>query len=99
MAQNRLMTFGPAYIANAAADILNSKVTSVAGPTGFTLPQPYLLLKQIRVVNSQNVAAPKPLEPSGQLKKSAGTKAPKEGGNATETKKRKSVLKRLIGGA
>ena len=56
-----------------------------------------LSLKQIRVVNSQTVAAPKPLEPSGQLKKSVGTKAPKDGGTTEEAQKRKSVAAALAG--
>jgi hypothetical protein len=58
---------------------------------------PFMLdLKQIRVVNSQTVTAPKPAEPSGQLKKSAGSKALKDG-LAEAKKKRDTVLAALLG--
>jgi hypothetical protein len=32
-------------------NILNPNVTSLAGPVGFTMTQPYLILKHIRIVN------------------------------------------------
>ena len=53
-------------------------------------------LKQIRVVNSLTVTAPKPAEPSGQLKKSAGSKATKP--TAAEARaKRASIAAKLAG--
>ena len=52
-------------------------------------------LKQIRIVNSQTVTAPKPAEPSGQLKKSAGSKA-SEPAPADHKAKRDSVLAALL---
>jgi hypothetical protein len=55
-----------------------------------------LSLKQIHVVNSQTVTAPKPLEPSGQLKKSAGSKALKDHNTKEqEEATRKSILAKL----
>jgi len=56
MAQNKIMGFGPAFIANAAANILNGAVTSLAGPVGLTLGQPILYLRRIRIVNKTNAA-------------------------------------------
>jgi hypothetical protein len=32
-------------------NILNGNVTSLAGPVGFTLTQPYIVLRHIRIVN------------------------------------------------
>lgn len=49
--QNRPFRFGPAALANAAANILNTGITSLAGPVGCTLTQPYALLTHIRAVN------------------------------------------------
>ena len=54
-------------------------------------------LKQIRIVDSQTVTAPKPAEPSGQLKKSAGSKAGKDHPEPSEEEKRKSLLAAMAG--
>lgn len=52
MAQNKQMNFGPVAMSNTlTTNILNPNVTSLAGPVGFTLTQPYLLLKHVRIVN------------------------------------------------
>lgn len=51
MAANKLIRFGPAALANAAANIVNPNVTSIAGPVGFTMTQPYVVLRHIRLVN------------------------------------------------
>lgn len=51
MAANKVIRFGPAALSNSAADILNCKVTSMAGPTGITIAQPYLIIRHIRIVN------------------------------------------------
>lgn len=52
MAQNKSFRFGPVALTNTlTTNILNCNVTSLAGPVGFTLTQPYLLLKHIRIVN------------------------------------------------
>jgi hypothetical protein len=58
MAQNRLARFGPvALSAVLTTNILNCAVTSEAGPVGYTQPQPYLLIKHIRIVNKTALAA------------------------------------------
>ena len=54
-------------------------------------------LKQIKIVNSQTVTAPKPAEPSGQLKKSAGSKALKDTAPPDNKAVRASVVAGLLG--
>lgn len=51
MAQNKIFRTGPVDLGAAAANILNCNITSLAGPVGITIGQPYLLLKKITVVN------------------------------------------------
>lgn len=49
---NRPFRFGPIALTNTpTTNILNCNVTSLAGPVGITLTQPYLILTHIRVVN------------------------------------------------
>jgi hypothetical protein len=58
MAANKLFRFGPvALTTTLTTNILNPAITSLAGPTGFTASQPYLLLKHIRIVNKTGSAA------------------------------------------
>lgn len=54
--QQRKFNIGPFAIAAAAANILNGAVTSLAGPVGITLAQPYLLIRHMRVVNKSGAA-------------------------------------------
>lgn len=52
MASNKKFNFGPvAMSATLTTNILNCNVTSLAGPVGFTMTQPYLLINHIRVTN------------------------------------------------
>jgi len=52
VASNRPFNFGPVALTNTlTTNILNCNVTSLAGPVGFTLTQPYIILRHIRVVN------------------------------------------------
>lgn len=56
--QNRRIRIGPvALTTTLTTNILNCNVTSLAGPVGFTLTQPYLLLKHIRILNKTASAA------------------------------------------
>jgi hypothetical protein len=48
---NKSVRIGPVALTNAAANILNGTVTSLAGPVGITLTQPVITLKHIRLVN------------------------------------------------
>ena len=52
MASNKTFKFGPvALTTTLTTNILNPNVTSLAGPVGFTMTQPYIILRHIRIVN------------------------------------------------
>lgn len=52
MPANKTIRFGPiALTAVLTTNLLNGNVTSLAGPVGLVLTQPYLLLRHIRFVN------------------------------------------------
>lgn len=52
MAANKIIRFGPvAMSATLTTNIINGNVTSLAGPVGFTMTQPYIILRHIRIVN------------------------------------------------
>lgn len=52
MATNKIFTFGPiALTSTLTTNILNPAISSLAGPTGFTMTQPYIVLRHIRIVN------------------------------------------------
>jgi hypothetical protein len=58
MAQNKQHTFGPvALTTTLTTNILNPAVTSMAGPVGMTIPQPYVILKRIQIANKTGTAA------------------------------------------
>lgn len=58
MAANKIFRFGPvALTTTLTTNILNPNVTSLAGTTGFTMTQPYIILKHIRIVNKTASAA------------------------------------------
>ena len=52
MAANKTIRFGPTTITAAAKNLVNPNVTSLAGPVGFTMTQPYVILRHIRLVNT-----------------------------------------------
>lgn len=54
MAANKILRFPPVYIAGTAGNLLNGAITSVSGPVGITLTQPYLILKHIRIMNNDS---------------------------------------------
>ena len=54
---NRTFRFGPVAVANAAGNLLNGNVTSLAGPVGVTLTQPVIYIKHLRAVNKTGAAA------------------------------------------
>ena len=56
MAQNKRLDIPSAYVPNAAGNLLNAALGSLAGPVGFTMTQPYLLLKHIRLNNKDTAA-------------------------------------------
>ena len=50
--QNRVFTVGPVALSSTlTTNIFNCNLTSVAGPVGFTLTQPYVIFNHIRIVN------------------------------------------------
>lgn len=50
--QNRPLKAGPvALTATLGTNILNSAITSLSGPIGYTQTQPYVILTHIRIVN------------------------------------------------
>lgn len=51
MAQNKILNIPAVYVSNAAANLLNCGITSLAGPVGYTQTQPYIILKHVRLVN------------------------------------------------
>jgi hypothetical protein len=52
MAQNKVIRFGPvALTTTLTTNIVNPNVTSLAGPVGFTMTQPYVILRHVRIVN------------------------------------------------
>ena len=58
MAANKIINIPPvALTTTLTTNILNCNITSVAGPVGFTMTQPYLLLRHIRIVNKTAGAA------------------------------------------
>ena len=58
MAANKIFNFGPvALTTTLTTNILNPNVTSVAGPVGFTMTQPYVVIRHIRIVNKTAGAA------------------------------------------
>lgn len=42
----------PQHITNSASNLLNSTVSSLSGPVGVTMTQPFLVVTHIRVVNT-----------------------------------------------
>lgn len=58
MAANKVLRFGPvALSATLTTNIINTAITSLAGPTGYTQTQPYVILRHIRIVNKTAGAA------------------------------------------
>lgn len=58
MASNKIFRFGPVAMSNTlTTNILNPAVTSLSGPVGFTMTQPYLIIRHIRIVNKTASAA------------------------------------------
>jgi len=54
--QNKSLRVGPVALTNAAANIVNGNVTSLAGPVNVTLTQPVITLTHIRLVNKTSGA-------------------------------------------
>lgn len=84
MAQNTAFKFGPvALTTTTTTNILNCTVTSLAGPVGFTLQQPYIILRKLKVGNKTNAAAYCGLWVGATGANAAGTELPEAAGKAT----------------
>jgi hypothetical protein len=58
MAANKIINIPPiALTTTLTTNILNPNVTSVAGPVGFTMTQPYLVIKHVHISNKTGSAA------------------------------------------
>ena len=58
MAANKIIRLGPvALTTTLTTNIFNFTVTSLAGPVGFTLTQPYVVIRHVRIVNKTGSAA------------------------------------------
>src|ERR1043165_1539591 len=76
MASNRAFRFGPvALTTTLTANILNPNITSLAGPVGFTMTQPYIILRHIRIVNKTGSAVTFSLWKGATGANAAGTEA------------------------
>ena len=74
MAQNTPLTVGPvALTTTLTTNIFNCAITSLAGPVGVTLTQPYYLCKHIRISNKTASAATCSLWLGGTAGNVAGT--------------------------
>jgi len=58
MAANRIIRLGPvALTSTLTTNIFNFNITSLAGPVGYTMTQPYVLIRHIRIINKTGSAA------------------------------------------
>lgn len=58
MAQNKIIPIGPvALTTTMTTNIANCNVTSLAGPIGFTMTQPYIILRHVHILNKTINAA------------------------------------------
>lgn len=56
--QNKIINFGPVSLTNETTrNILNCAVADLAGPTGITLAQPFIILRNVRIINRTSTAA------------------------------------------
>jgi hypothetical protein len=74
MAQNKIINIQPvALTTTLTTNILNCNVTSLAGPVGMTMTQPYLLIKHVRINNKTASAATFSLWKGATAANAAGT--------------------------
>ena len=58
MAQNKLLNIQPiALTTTMTTNLLNCAVTSLAGPVGVTVGQPYMIVRKIKVINKTGATA------------------------------------------
>lgn len=55
--QNRALRVGPVALSTTlTVTVLNCSLSALAGPTGYTQTQPYVILTHVRIVNKQATA-------------------------------------------
>lgn len=57
MPANKIERFGPAALANAAADVVHPAPAPGAGAVGYTATASYIILRHVRIVNKTGGAA------------------------------------------
>lgn len=58
MAANKIINFGPFLLTTTlTTNLINCNITSLAGPIGFTITQPYLIIRHIRILNRLGASA------------------------------------------
>lgn len=58
MASNKIIRFGPVAMSNVlTTNIINPALTALAGIIGFTMTQPYVILRHIHIINKTVNAA------------------------------------------
>jgi hypothetical protein len=55
MSAKKVLNIQPIQLGTSVANLLNCNVTSLSGPVGFTMTQPYLLVTRARVINTDSV--------------------------------------------
>ena len=53
---NKPLNIEPIAIPTTVGNLLNCNVTSLSGPVGFTMTQPYIIVKHARIVNTTAAA-------------------------------------------
>lgn len=71
--QSKKLNIQPIAVPTSIGNLLNCNVTSLAGPVGFSMTQPYLLLKWIRIMNYAGTATTVSLYKGGTAGAAAGT--------------------------
>lgn len=57
MASNKIIRFGPvALTTTTSTNIINTSITSLSGPVGYTQTQPYVIIRHIRLVSKTTAA-------------------------------------------
>lgn len=73
MAANKILDIQGIAIPSSVGNLLNTNVTSLAGPVGFTMTQPYIIVKHMRVHNKTGAGVTLTLYKGATAGSAAGT--------------------------
>lgn len=74
MAQLKLLNIQPILLTTTiTTNLLNCNVTSLAGPIGFTMTQPYLIIRRLTITNRTSTAATFTIYKGASATNAAGT--------------------------